>query len=648
MKVGEEHAWRGPGIQETPAPDPSALDNLKLQGAILFEYAKEYGFKGLKISPAVGALTLAAMASSVPGAKQEAIQETVVQTDIVDAPAELRLTGNGWSSLQLGAPGSYYLEKSQDNVGVSAEVKDMPKVGGGTVQDLLSPEFKTVVSSIFSDPESAIDGYVDLLSSEAKANFMENEATRTRNLLGLAGGAFVVSLLSMGKERRRRLADNSVKASLIVAGGSLVAGGAGYAAGAINAEHQRELWADSSPEPAPNERFTIMGTRGTAAEGVVASNPILQIATNEAVPGFKKNVERMKQATDRYVANAAASFLEQIHTIQPPREGEIMYIAVSDMHGNEAMTQLLKFMVNALNAQFGEHTVEFITASGDLTMNGSPAEKRYIVAFKATGDGSEDTESDDTPVVAIGGNHESDESNKETEEVGIIVPNQETKNVRGIDILGANDSDHNRLGTSTTYINEVSEAALGELVRKIAESDKPDIVLLHQAYAVMSFMKLDPLDQEQTMAFLAENGLDNKYFTTYRDDGVENVPASIIDFGHWHLTTTHKVLWNKDEETGKITWTLVRELNTAGGGDASPTINHFPLPTYPPLQNAGIELTYMNAETGLPTGFASLVFTAGAEFIPAPRTEIGLPGGIPGYDDQAKGANANSNKANRR
>lgn len=634
MKVGEENAWRGPGMQETPAPDPSALDNLKFQGAIALEYAKRYGLNALRLSPAVGALTIAAAVGSYPLAQQEAIEETVVNTDIASAPTELRLTGNGWSSLQLGAPGSFFLEESRDGVGITAEVKDTPKVGGGTVQDLLSPEFKNLVSSLFSDPDKAMEGYVDVLTDEAKANFIDNEVAHVQKILALAGGALVISLLSMGKERRKQLSEKSLKASLLVAAGSLAAGTVALPIANSVANQEQKQWAATNPMPASNERYSIRDLEGTPVEGAVASNQILQIAANEAVPGYEKNVERMKQATNEYVAKATASFLDQIYTVQAPRDGEILYIALADPHGNEAMIRVNTFIVNEFNARFGEGTVKFVTISGDLTMNGSPSEKGSIEALQDIGEGSDDA-ADGAPVVAVGGNHESEISIEQMEEAGMIIPNLETKTVRGVDILGANDTDQNKLGTSATFENKISEAELGSMVREIAESDDPDIVLLHQGYAVMAFLKQEPATQAEIMEFLAENGVDDEYFTTYREDDVPNAPASIIDFGHWHSQTTHKVLWNKDEDTGKITWTLVRELNTAGGGDGSPTINHFPLPTYPPIQNAGFEITYMNSETGLATGFASPIFTRDAVFVPSPRTDVGLPGGLPGQDESA-------------
>lgn len=631
-EVGSETVWSGAGTPDAPTPEPGFIDNLRFNGLIALEYSKETAIKTLKASAAIGILSVAAALPTFPLAKEVSLENARVTADIADAPTELSLTGNGYSSLQLGLAGAYHAPITKNGIGMSAEVKDAPQVGNGTIQEYFSPTYSAVLSSLFHEPQAAINNYAELLKKDATDRFISYEVGGIMLLDSLA----IAGLILIGKNGRQKLTDQPFKTGAIATGvtAALLAGGLAAS------EHSHEGWVAENSAPVPGSAYPIYGLAGTAFEGVTASNSVLQLATNEAVPSFKKNIARMDQATDDFVEKGKLSFLAQVGSIEPPRDGEIMYFGLADVHGSEATIQLNKFMVDTLYERYGKDSVKFITESGDLTTNGTAAENTAIDKQRGMGLGPDaKSDTDDIPVAAVGGDHETPVSDEHLTEAGMINPDLQIKEViDGVTVLGANDRAQKKFGVDITHIDDITEEKLGEMVRELADEDHPNIVLLHQGYAVMSFMGLGQMSSTEMMAMLADNGIDDRYLTTYREDGIENMPTDEVDFGHWHLTTTRRIIWNKDPDTGMITWTLVRQLNTGGGADGSPTFNRFSLPSYPPLQNAQTEITYRNTASNLVTGYASVTFTPDAQVIVEPRTDVGLPGGQPGYVDEAKGS----------
>jgi hypothetical protein len=85
------------------------------------------------------------------------------------------------------------------------------------------------------------------------------------------------------------------------------------------------------------------------------------------------------------------------------------------------------------------------------------------------------------------------------------------------------------------------------------------------------------------------------------------------------------VVWNSDG-----TWTLVMELNTSGGAIASPTLNHFSTPWSPPQQTASFPVVFLNADSGLVTGYQIYTFGTDGKVTVEPRVEVGSPIHRPG------------------
>jgi hypothetical protein len=101
-------------------------------------------------------------------------------------------------------------------------------------------------------------------------------------------------------------------------------------------------------------------------------------------------------------------------------------------------------------------------------------------------------------------------------------------------------------------------------------------------------------------------------------DGVRDVPASAVLYGHWHRSVEPRVVWNSDG-----TWTLVMELNTSGGAIDTPTIGHFSTPWSPPQQEASFPVLFLEQETGLVRGYQVYRFQVDGTVSVEPRVEVG-------------------------
>jgi hypothetical protein len=204
---------------------------------------------------------------------------------------------------------------------------------------------------------------------------------------------------------------------------------------------------------------------------------------------------------------------------------------------------------------------------------------------------------------------------------GITVPDLTTAGVGGMQVTGANDREHKTLfGGYITNPTGVSEEALGQKLREKV-GDRTGIVLMHQPSALTGYLGLDSLsplrDREHTTANL----------TTPYDDGIPDVPPGIVDVGHLHDADGPWVVWNTDGDA--VTWTVVDQLGTAGGVENSPTFSRFSTPLSAPLKPLMVRLQYVDRESGLQTGYATVECGLDATCTISDRVNVGLPGGQP-------------------
>ena len=148
-------------------------------------------------------------------------------------------------------------------------------------------------------------------------------------------------------------------------------------------------------------------------------------------------------------------------------------------------------------------------------------------------------------------------------------------------------------------------------------------MILHQPRAAAGY-----LDIASTSVLAPSVG----HETTPYDDGIADVPPGMVNIGHLHDASGPWVIWNTDG--GEVTWTVVSQLGTSGGVEENPTFNRFSTPFSVPLKAVSVRLEYVNPDTGLQTGYASIVIATDGSVTVEDRVDVGLPGGEPGDPDQ--------------
>jgi len=150
-------------------------------------------------------------------------------------------------------------------------------------------------------------------------------------------------------------------------------------------------------------------------------------------------------------------------------------------------------------------------------------------------------------------------------------------------------------------------------------------VLVHEAYAAEAFLGVESVNDvlRTDVVSATTPPLDGA-------DGIDDVPAGAVFYGHWHRSIEPRVVWNSDG-----TWTLVMELDTTGGAVDTPTINNFSTPWTKPQQEASFPIIFLDEETRLVTGYQIFRFETDGSAVVEPRVDIGVAAeapdaGVPG------------------
>jgi hypothetical protein len=217
--------------------------------------------------------------------------------------------------------------------------------------------------------------------------------------------------------------------------------------------------------------------------------------------------------------------------------------------------------------------------------------------------------------------HDSEKTWAQMRKAGFQVPDLSTVEIDGLRVAGANDREHKTLfGGSITNPTGVSEEELGRRLRDEV-GDEPGIVLMHQPSALIGYLGLDSLSD------LRDRPQSPTSLTTPYDDGIPDLPPGVVDVGHLHDPDGPWVVWNTDG--GTVSWTVIDQLGTSGGVENAPTFSRFSTPVSPPLKPVMVRLQYVDRESGLQTGYATVECGIDARCTVSDRVEVGLPGGKP-------------------
>lgn len=542
----------------------------------------------------VGRLLAATVVSALltlPLALGWAINRAEVRELVGITPTTLSLTTSGHSELRLGVPGTVYLPMARGPFGVvaTAEGPGDPDVGNGDLASYVTPEMLRLYAGLFHDPEPALSAYVDQLVAEVRHQLLLAVLT----LAGLGG----LTLFGLSVLLPRVIPSGRAGYLRAAAAFGLVL----VTTSAVAVVQVRPLSADVPPD---SRVYPLPALDGTPVEGSTTNSPVLRALLGTSLPKIQALISRQNESEQEFREIATAALTARAGDLAGPRPGETAVLLQSDMHCNTAMTRLQRQVAEMLGEQFGPDVPSLLAISGDLTTNGTAAEGTCIEDLVAI--------AGERPVAAVTGNHESVVSRRQMADAGMLVLDGSATEAGGVTLLGDDDPARSELFGPTRLRGDRTQADVGADLYDEALRGRVDVVLVHEAYAAAAFVGVDDM-----RSFLDGRGSAD----TPEEDGVRDLPAGAVFYGHWHRDVQPRVVWNSDG-----TWTLVMELNTSGGAIARPTLGRFSTPWSRPQQVASFPVVFLDEETRLVTGYQLYRFEPDGTVSVLPRVDIGTLG----------------------
>ncbi len=533
---------------------------------------------------------------ALPILAEQAVERAGFEDRLGTFPVEVGLAHNGRSTLDAGIIGRLYWDRTGTG-GLGAYLRSTgPPEGGGTLTSYVSQDFLQANVAFVDDPGEVARVYGAELRSQVVRFIVLSELAAF-----IVGGLLGLVLLRgppRFESRRARLllrlgwTTAAITTSLLLAA---------------------TLFARWEGNVEPQQTYAMPGI-----DKLSFSSPQTREIAQQVQPFVEKNTARIAERSAEYRQAALDSFTAALQVSAEtlrPREGEKVVLAEGDPQGSHVAAQLRTQLYPELIEVLGEDEVVLRTVAGDVTSNGTVAERGFVAREAAA--------SPDVPLVAVKGDHDSDDTVGQLEDAGVDVPDLEVVEAGGLLVAGAADPAFKALfGGMSTNASGVTESELGQALREVvdaADGDRAPMVVLHQPRAVAGYLgisgtsELDELLGQETTPF---------------DDGVPDVPPGVVTFGHLHDPAGPWVIWNTDGE--ELTWTVVTQLGTSGGVEENPTFNRFSTPYSVPLKNVSLQLAYLNPDTGLQTGYVLISVATNGTVTIGERVDVGLPGGEPG------------------
>lgn len=551
----------------------------------------------LRALRAYAAYVVVAAVVAAPLAAEQAVENARFEDRVGTFPVRISLSHNGVSTLDTGLIGKLYWDRT-GTAGFGALVHSTgPPEAGGTLSSYLTPAFLAANAAFIEDPDALVRIYSDELGSQLTRAWLRYEL-----VAGLLGGLVLVLLFRgdappVPGRLRSTASRNGVRVAYVLVG---VAASGVVAVGLFRGWSGTDPVTGSYPMPGVDE--------------LSFSSPQTREVAQQIQPFIDKNTARIEERTRTYVAQAQASLDDELARHAEalrPLEGERVVVAEADPQGSRVATQVRGHLYPLLREVLGEDALALRTISGDITSNGTVAEGEFVELEAAA--------SPDLPTVAVKGDHDTDVTVDQLRDHDLVAPDLETVEVGGLTVAGGADPAFKSLfGGLVENPSGVSEEELGRALRDVVDPDDPVTVLLHQPSAAAGYLGITDLSE------LA--GSIGRETTPY-DDGIPDAPPGMVNIGHLHDANGPWVIWNTDGR--EVTWTVVSQLGTSGGVEESPTFNRFSTPFSVPLKAVSVVLQYVNPDTGLQTGYASVSIATDGSVTVTDRVDVGLPGGEP-------------------
>jgi predicted phosphodiesterase len=462
----------------------------------------------------------------------------------------------GEVDVDLGPIGNLYLPSPRAPIGLTITVGGVGAVEGTPVS-FFSEQTLTEYAGIFAEPEEAVAGVVERLTDDIVVESLKAELV-------------LMVVFALWVMRRHLLAPWMHPPVSIRRGVAVYLTCVAVVFGSLIAR----------PPPAQAIRLPVTVDLGPALQGVTVDNVLLADLLDRGVKGIEILTQRQQRAVDSYIAQADAGLRAQAAVLPRPTVGETMLLGYSDLHCNQAMTELItRLVARTRPAQ--------ILDSGDDTVNGTAAERFCITREARITNGM--------PLLVSSGNHDSNVTEAQMRNAkAFTVLDGAVVSSNGLRVLGDDDPEHNLpFSVERDTDRPETEEQLGQRLVKTAEGKEVDVILVHQpAASVVVMTTPDP-------------------------------PARLVVWGHYHSQFGPSVITHADGS-----WTVGMQEGTSGGV-RQPTITEFSTPFSPPLISADVYFYFRDNATGLVTGVQPVHFLPNAKVVVDRRIRTGDLAALP-------------------
>ncbi|MGI3783395.1 MAG: metallophosphoesterase family protein [Janthinobacterium lividum] len=444
-------------------------------------------------------------------------------------PNRVRLAADysGEIEIDLGPLGRAYVASPYAPLGLQVTVGGVGE-SGSTLGSLFSEQTLEVYSALYTDPEEAVRGVVERLERDA---LLKTAAAETVLLVGFAVWSLRSRLLApwvvRKVTRRRSLAVYTVVTAVVV--GSILV-----------------------PSQPDGPRIPVDLQLPDRTPTISVDSPLLADLLGRGISGIRILSARQQAAVQTWEETATQSLSAQLALLPQPRAGETMAYGFSDLHCNQATTELMSRLVAVTNPAV-------VLDSGDDTVNGTAAERGCIRRELGIPGGR--------PFAVATGNHDSDVTEAQLRAAGATVLDGSTVGVGPWNVLGDDDPERQvPFSVERTLDRPESEAQLGQRLVQTARARPVDAILVHQPPAAVEIMN------------------------------AQDPPAALVLWGHMHAQLGPTAVTHADGS-----WTVGMQQGTSGGVK-QPTLASFSTPFSPPLVRADSYFYFSDVATRLITG----------------------------------------------
>jgi len=493
-------------------------------------------------------LTLLATLAAAPLAAVWGISHAQVEDYL--GPHRVNFASNfgGEVKVDLGPIGNAYLASPTRPMGLTITVGGVG-TASANLGSLFSEQTLAAYTSLYTEPKEAISGIVERLAHDAVWEGLKAEAVL---LLGVAIWRLRRQVLPpwiVSRVTTRRALAIYVTVVAAVVGSILV------------------------PQKPQDPRYPVSIADGGRFLSLTVDSLLLADVLDRGVEGVKLLSARQQRAVKNYVDTAAVSLSEQLDALPKPNSDESMILGFSDLHCNQAMTELISRLARAT-------APSLVLSSGDDTVNGTAAERGCIRREAAISNG--------VPFLVATGNHDSNITEAQMRTAGMTVLDGQVVETAALSVLGDDDPEHNiPFSVDRTQDRPESEEQMAQRLVDLAGNKHTDVLLVHQPAAARVIMD------------------------------ASNLPVSLVLWGHYHAQSGPRVIMHEDGS-----WTVGMQEGTAGGVRA-PTFTSFSTPFSPPLISADVYFYFRDKATGLITSVQPVHFLPNAKVVIDDRIATG-------------------------